>query len=168
MRLKSLYRLELLLVLASAVILKSDSCGTHDHIFLSHIRDFPTWRARSSYLYPSGTGWPGSRSWAEGCPLHITRGRTTEKTPPPNFLCCQPALSVSHCVCPLSLLGNGSVNTFPRNEYTRILLYAIRVVWNESQFLASYGFDIILRINNDYLPVIDLSLQLRNAKFYVR
>jgi hypothetical protein len=33
-------RLQLLLVLASAVILKSESCGAHDHILLSHIRDF--------------------------------------------------------------------------------------------------------------------------------
>jgi hypothetical protein len=31
--------LQLLLVLASAVILGSESRGTHDHIFLSHIRD---------------------------------------------------------------------------------------------------------------------------------
>jgi hypothetical protein len=34
-------RLQLLLVLASAVILRSDSRGTHDHILLSQIRDSP-------------------------------------------------------------------------------------------------------------------------------
>jgi hypothetical protein len=35
------YRLLLLLALASAVILGSESRGTRDHISLSHIRDFP-------------------------------------------------------------------------------------------------------------------------------
>jgi hypothetical protein len=34
-------RLQLLLALASAVILGSKSCGTRDHILLSQIRDFP-------------------------------------------------------------------------------------------------------------------------------
>jgi hypothetical protein len=34
-------RLQLLLVLASAVILSSEGRGTHDHILLSPIRDFP-------------------------------------------------------------------------------------------------------------------------------
>jgi hypothetical protein len=34
-------RLKLLLVLASAVILRSESRGTHDHILLSQIRDSP-------------------------------------------------------------------------------------------------------------------------------
>jgi hypothetical protein len=33
--------LQLLLALASAVILGSKSCGTHDHILLSQIQDFP-------------------------------------------------------------------------------------------------------------------------------
>jgi hypothetical protein len=33
-------RLQLLLALASAVILESESCGTHDHILVSQIRDF--------------------------------------------------------------------------------------------------------------------------------
>jgi hypothetical protein len=35
------YRLQLLLILASAVILRSESRGTHDHILLSQIRDSP-------------------------------------------------------------------------------------------------------------------------------
>jgi hypothetical protein len=51
-------RLQLLMVLASAVILGSGSRGTHDHILLSQIWDSPTWRTRSPYLYPPGTGWP--------------------------------------------------------------------------------------------------------------
>jgi hypothetical protein len=40
--------LQLLLVLASTAILRSDSHGTHDHILLSQIRDLsPSWRVRS-------------------------------------------------------------------------------------------------------------------------
>jgi hypothetical protein len=34
-------RLQLLLTLASAVILRSESRGTHDHILMSQIRDSP-------------------------------------------------------------------------------------------------------------------------------
>jgi hypothetical protein len=55
-------RLQLLLALASAVILRSESRGTHDHIFLSQIRDFPNLedqvhvfispRNRLAQLYP--------------------------------------------------------------------------------------------------------------------
>jgi hypothetical protein len=51
-------RLQLLLVLAGAVTLRSESSGTHDQILLSQIRDSPTCKARSLYLYPPGTGWP--------------------------------------------------------------------------------------------------------------
>jgi hypothetical protein len=52
-------RLQWLLVVAGAVILRSESRGTHDYILLSENRDSPTWRARSPYLYPPGTEWPG-------------------------------------------------------------------------------------------------------------
>jgi hypothetical protein len=47
-------RLQLLLVLASAVILRSESRGTHNHILLPHVRfeTLSTWRARSLYSYP--------------------------------------------------------------------------------------------------------------------
>jgi hypothetical protein len=52
-------RLQLLLVLASAVILGSESRETHDNILLSQIRDPPpTWRARFPYLYLQGQGSP--------------------------------------------------------------------------------------------------------------
>jgi hypothetical protein len=52
-------RLQLLLALASAVILGSESRGTQAHILLSLIRDPPpTWRARSPYLYPQEQGGP--------------------------------------------------------------------------------------------------------------
>jgi hypothetical protein len=55
-------RLQLLLVLASAVILRSESHGTHDHILLSQIQDSPNLeiqvpvfispRNRVAWLYP--------------------------------------------------------------------------------------------------------------------
>jgi hypothetical protein len=35
------YRLQLLLVLVSAAILVPESCGTHDHILVSQIQEFP-------------------------------------------------------------------------------------------------------------------------------
>jgi hypothetical protein len=56
--------LQLLLCHASAVILESKSCRTHDHILLYQSRD-PTWKARSPYLYPPATGWPSctNRHW---------------------------------------------------------------------------------------------------------
>jgi hypothetical protein len=47
---------QLLLGLVRAVTLGSEFHRTHDHI-PSHLRP-PTWRARSPYLYPPGTGWP--------------------------------------------------------------------------------------------------------------
>jgi hypothetical protein len=53
--------LQLLLVLASAVILGFEYRGTRDHILLSQIQDSTAWRARSPYLYPPGTGWPRHR-----------------------------------------------------------------------------------------------------------
>jgi hypothetical protein len=58
-------RLQLLLFLTSAVILSSESRGTHDQILQSQIRDCRTWIASFPYLYPPGTGWPGytTRHW---------------------------------------------------------------------------------------------------------
>jgi hypothetical protein len=50
-------RLQLLLVLASAIILGPESRRTPDHILLSQIRDFPNLESRSPYLYQPGTGW---------------------------------------------------------------------------------------------------------------
>jgi hypothetical protein len=52
------YRLQLLLVLASAVILRSESRGFHYHILLSDIRDSPNLRFGFPNLYTPGTGWP--------------------------------------------------------------------------------------------------------------
>jgi hypothetical protein len=59
-------RLQLLLVLASVVILESESRGIHDHILLFHIRDSPNLesqvpvfispRNRVAQLYPQALG----------------------------------------------------------------------------------------------------------------
>jgi hypothetical protein len=51
--------LQLLLGLASALILRSGSRGTHNHILLSQIWDSPSLEGQVPYLYPPGTGWPG-------------------------------------------------------------------------------------------------------------
>jgi hypothetical protein len=51
------YRLQLLLSLASAVILTFESLGTNSRILLSQTETLRTWRARSPYLYPQGRGW---------------------------------------------------------------------------------------------------------------
>jgi hypothetical protein len=50
-------RLQLQLVLASAVILKSEFRDNYYHILLSQIRDHPTWRDSSLNVYPRETGW---------------------------------------------------------------------------------------------------------------
>jgi hypothetical protein len=59
-------RLKLLLILASAVILRSESRGIHDHILVPHIRDSPNLegqvpvfvssRIRMALLYPQALG----------------------------------------------------------------------------------------------------------------
>jgi hypothetical protein len=58
-------RLQLLLVLASAIILRRESRGTHDHISLSQIRDshYPEGQV-PVFIFP-GTGWPNyiTRHW---------------------------------------------------------------------------------------------------------
>jgi hypothetical protein len=49
-------RLQLLLGLASAVILRSESAGLMTISYCLRFETTPTWRVRSPYLYPSGTG----------------------------------------------------------------------------------------------------------------
>jgi hypothetical protein len=77
-------RLQLLLTFASAVILRSESRGTHNHILLSQIRDSPPWRARSPYLYPPGTWWPSytPRHWVPFSSPPTTRRATVEVLEP--------------------------------------------------------------------------------------
>jgi hypothetical protein len=57
-------RLQLLLIVASTIILRSESRGTHDHILLSQIRDSPNLEGQvpifispeiSLYVYNRGT-----------------------------------------------------------------------------------------------------------------
>jgi hypothetical protein len=57
--------LKLLLVLASAVVLRSESRGTHGHIYCLRFETPPTWKASYPYLYPPGIWWPGytPRHW---------------------------------------------------------------------------------------------------------
>jgi hypothetical protein len=68
--------LQLLLVLASAVILGLESHGTHDRILLSQTRDCPSVRTRSLYLYPPGTGWPSysPRHWLLSITYYNSQG----------------------------------------------------------------------------------------------
>jgi hypothetical protein len=51
-------RLQLLLGLASTIILGSESRWTYDHILLSQIRDSPTLKGQVPVLTSPGTGWP--------------------------------------------------------------------------------------------------------------
>jgi hypothetical protein len=70
-------RLQLLLALASAFILRSESRRTHDHILLFQIRVPSNLEARFPYLYPPGTGWPSyiPRHWVP-FPSPFTTRRT--------------------------------------------------------------------------------------------
>jgi hypothetical protein len=54
-------RLQLLLVLDSAVILGSKSRGTHEIFYCLKLENLQTWRARSLYSYPPGTALTLSR-----------------------------------------------------------------------------------------------------------
>jgi hypothetical protein len=52
-------RLQLLLVLGSTVILRSEFHRTHYHILLSQIKRLPQPGGLGPHIYISGTGWPG-------------------------------------------------------------------------------------------------------------
>jgi hypothetical protein len=58
-------RFQLLMVLASAVILGSGPARLMTIFYCLRFETSPTWRARSPYLYPPGTGWPSynPRHW---------------------------------------------------------------------------------------------------------
>jgi hypothetical protein len=89
-------RLQLLLALASVVILGSESCGTRNHILMSHIRDFPFRRllrlAGLQWKYstptPHGKQKQKLTAMAAGT-CYIASALTTQKTPlltvPPLF-----------------------------------------------------------------------------------
>jgi hypothetical protein len=73
--------LQLLLVLASVVILVSESRGTHAHILLSQIRDSPNPEGQVPVFVSSqGTGWPSytPRHWVPILSPPTTRRATVE------------------------------------------------------------------------------------------
>jgi hypothetical protein len=78
-------RLQMLLALASAVILESESCGTHGHILLSQIRVSSNLEGQVLYLYIPGTGWPSytPRHWVPFSSPPTTRRATVEAFYPP-------------------------------------------------------------------------------------
>jgi hypothetical protein len=84
-----IYRLQLLLVLASLVILRSEFLRTHDHILLPQIRDSPnlegqvplfiSLRSRVAQLYPEALGSDfiasyGSQGYGGGIRTHLNTG----------------------------------------------------------------------------------------------
>jgi hypothetical protein len=78
-------RLQFMLPLASAVILRSESCETHDPI---HCLRF---EARFPYLYSPGTGWSGynPRPWVPfSSPPTTRRQRWRYSTRPPHGILC--------------------------------------------------------------------------------
>jgi hypothetical protein len=74
--------LQLLLFLASAVILRSESRGSHAHISLSPIRDSPKLEGQVPVftVYPTGTGWSSynPRHWFPFSSPPTTRRATVE------------------------------------------------------------------------------------------
>jgi hypothetical protein len=96
---------QMLLVLVRAVVLGSESRGTHDNVLLSQIRDFPNWRDRSPYLYPPGTGWPSftPSQWVPFSLPRTTRRATVEVCKPPQVkikveVISRPTVSRSVCL----------------------------------------------------------------------
>jgi hypothetical protein len=77
----SVCRLQLLLVLASAVILGSESRGIHDHILLSQIQDSPNLEGQVPvFIFPPGTVLLSysPRHWVLFSPPLTTRRATGE------------------------------------------------------------------------------------------
>jgi hypothetical protein len=62
---KRMGHLQLLLAFASTVILTPSFMGLMTIFHCLSFKTLPTWRARSPYLYPTGTGWPNytPRHW---------------------------------------------------------------------------------------------------------
>jgi hypothetical protein len=80
-------RLQLLLGLASAVILSSGPRGTHDHILPSQLRDFPNLYAQVPVLISPRRGWSGYTP-RHCVPFHrllrLAGLRCSYSTPPPH------------------------------------------------------------------------------------
>jgi hypothetical protein len=86
-------RLQLLLTLTSAVILRSESHGTCDHILLSQIRDFPFRRL----LRLAGSRWRYSTPELSSklCPVYDPLARTTWKSH--HCYCCGSTVAAQTC-----------------------------------------------------------------------
>jgi hypothetical protein len=82
-------RLQLLLVLASAVILGSKSRGIHDIFYCLRFEIPSTWMPRSPYFYPPGTRWPSymPRHWVPFSSPSTTRSATVEVFEPASSSC---------------------------------------------------------------------------------
>jgi hypothetical protein len=78
-------RLQLLLALASEVILGSESSGFMTTFYYLRFETPPTWRARSPYLYPTETGWSSytPRHWVPySCTFTTRRDKVHIFEPP--------------------------------------------------------------------------------------
>jgi hypothetical protein len=75
--------LQLLLVLASAVILGSESLGIHDHILLSQIRDSPNMEGQVPILISLRAGWPSYTEFPFRRLLRLAELRWRYSTLPP-------------------------------------------------------------------------------------
>jgi hypothetical protein len=83
-------RLQLLLVLVSAIILGSESRGLMTIFYCLRFDTPPTWRARWPYLYPPGTGWLSYilRHWVPFSSAPTTRRGRVEVFEPASMRCC--------------------------------------------------------------------------------
>jgi hypothetical protein len=112
-------RLQLLLALASAVILGSDSLGTRDHILLSQIRDFSFRRL----LRLEGSRWrystPPPHEWTE-LTLFWFRGKTNMS----------PCLTIPLLFCVYSLPRESAYRTIAQQWiFSRLFVAAGTCVW---------------------------------------
>jgi hypothetical protein len=73
-------RLQVLLVLASAVIIRSESRGTHNYILKSQIQDSPNMEGQAPDLSHPETGWTGytPRQWVPFSSSPMYRRATVE------------------------------------------------------------------------------------------
>jgi hypothetical protein len=123
-------RLQLLLALASAVILRSESRGTHDHILLSQIRNSPR-------PGPSGTGWTSytPRHWVMHSDwicvsCYITSGRIDSENTFQSRIHGNVCLSPSHGLFPrICLHGNVFTEPLPSNGSMRHSIFLL--CWNK-------------------------------------
>jgi hypothetical protein len=84
---RTICHLQLVLVLGNTVILGYQSCGTHDHILLSWIRNTPNLVSKVPVFISPGTGWPSynPRHWVPFSSPPTTRGDTVEVLEPTTF-----------------------------------------------------------------------------------